>query len=104
MEWYPGIPGQVERILSRLPNLKTLIVVSNSSCELCALDMDSLCLRCALDATAIEISTLNEWFRFQIAFNTTMNTMKPILNRYNKTRGFGNHAEITVMELYNCWD
>lgn len=41
MEWYPGIPGQVERILSQLPKLKTLVVVSNSSCKLCALDMDS---------------------------------------------------------------
>jgi hypothetical protein len=104
MEWYPGVPGQVERILSQLPNLKTLVVISNGSCELGTLDMDSLRLRCALDATAMEISTLNEWFRFRRAFGATMNRMKPILDRYNKTRGVDSQAEMTVMGLYNCWD
>ena len=102
MQWYPGVPGLAEGGLSQLPNLKTLVVVSKTYSELRSLDMDSLHLRCALDATAMEISTLKEWFQFRRAFDVTLSRMKHMLDQSKETRGLGKHAEISVMKLYNC--
>ena len=102
MECFPGFLGHIEGILFQLPNLKTLVVVSNTRSELHSLDMNSLRLCCASDATAMEISSLDGWFQFRRAFEATLSRVNTMLDRYNKTRGVGNHAEMTLMKLYNC--
>jgi hypothetical protein len=100
MECFPGFLGHIEGILFQLPNLKTLVVVSNTRSELHSLDMNSLRLCCASDATAMEISSLDEWFQFRRAFEATLSRVNTMLDRYNKT--VGNHAEMALMKLYNC--
>jgi hypothetical protein len=96
-------PRGARSILSQLPTLKTLVLASNTLDELSnSLDMDSLRVRCTLDATAMELSTLKEWLWIQRAVDRTLSRLKPMLNRYNEAREVGNHVEITLMKLYNC--